>query len=299
LFLSNGQGAYAIALGDTACVILDGSGSSDPNNDPLQYFWSVDGQFTTILDPSQEPGGSGGTGTGTGTLTLSGNTLTIDLTFSGLSANATAAHIHGPAQRGINAGVLYPLNSLTTLGVTAGTISGTVTLVEGTGGFTIEQQLQQLREGLWYVNIHTTTHQGGEIRGQLDPGVPTGALATTCLGVGCHSVVLTVSDGSASSQCSVDVCVITACEAVEKCIQLVDESTIARKNKRPLIASLKAACASFERGNYHSAVGQLGAFQNKVRAQVARDNPAEATAFIVCAQQIVAAVECTTAGGNQ
>jgi len=95
------------------------------------------------------------------------------------------------------------------------------------------------------------------------------------------------------------VCVITACEAVEKCIQLVDESTIARKNKRPLIASLKAACASFERGNYHSAVGQLGAFQNKVRAQVARDNPAEATAFIVCAQQIVAAVECTTAGGNQ
>ena len=298
LHFANDPNTYAIALDDTACVALSGAGSSDPDNDPLQFFWLVDGQFTANLDPAQEPGGSGGTGSGTGTFTLSGNTITVDVTFSGLSANSTASHIHGPAPRGINAGVLYPLNQFATLGGTAGTIQGTVTLVEGTGGFTLAQQLEQLHAGLWYVNVHTTTHQGGEIRGQLDPGVLSGPVATTCLGLGCHSVMLTVSDGQAQSQCSLDLCVITGCEAVEQCIKLVDDSVIARKNKRPLIASLKAACASLDRGSLESALGQLHAFQNKVRAQVAPSNPDEARAFIQCAQQIVTAIDCAADAAN-
>src|SRR6185295_19718704 len=125
------------------------------------------GAFVLSLDPAQEPGGSGGTGSGSGTLALLGNSLTINISYSGLSANSTAAHIHGPAGRGTNAAVLYPL-TLIPLGTTAGTISQTVTLVNGTGGFTIAQQLQQLQSGLWYVNIHTTAHPGGEIRSQLD-----------------------------------------------------------------------------------------------------------------------------------
>jgi len=298
--LSFGDGnTYAIALDNaTACVVLNGSGSSDADNDPLQYFWAVDDQFTLSMDANQEPGGSGGSGTGTGTVTLSGNTLTIDVTFSGLSANGSAAHIHGPATRGVNAAVLYSLASLTTLGTTAGTISGTVTLVAGTGGFTIEQQLQQLRAGLWYINIHTPLHAGGEIRGQIDPGVPSGPMVRTCLALGCHSVVLGVSDGVSLSQCSLDVCVITACEAVEQVITLVENATIARKNKRPLIASLKAACASFDRGDFIPGINQLGAFQNKVRAQVAPANPDEARAFITSVQRILTAIDCAVQQGN-
>ena len=50
----------------------------------------------------------------------------------------------------------------------------------------MDQQLEQLRGGLWYVNIHSTAHPGGEIRGQLDiPGL-SGAVVTNCFERGCH-----------------------------------------------------------------------------------------------------------------
>ena len=284
---------YVIALnGSNACVVLDGSGSSDPDGDPLSFSWLLGAVFPISLDPSQEPGG-GGTGSGSGTVTLAGVTLTLDIAFSGLSDNATAAHIHGPAGPGTNAAVLYGLNAVTTLGATTGTISGTVTVVDGTGGFTIAQQLQQLHAGLWYVNIHTTNHPAGEIRGQLPP-TPTaiGAIVSSCFDVGCYTVTFTVSDGQATSQCQTNLCVVSPCNAVDECIALVNMSNLTRKNKRSLIATLKAACASFERGDFVAGAAQLIAFESQVRAQIAPKNPSEAAAFIDCAQKILDAIEC-------
>jgi hypothetical protein len=289
-------GSTVIALnGSDACVVLDASASSDPEGDPLSFRWILGGPlFNVSLDPGQESGG-GGTGSGSGTVTLADNSVQINLSFSGLSTNASAAHIHGPAVRGDDAAVLYPLDSITTLGVTAGTISGTVTLAEGTGGFTIAQQLQQLEQGLWYINIHTATHPAGEIRGQIEGSVLTGPVVTNCLGLGCHSVVLEVSDGQNVSRCETNVCVISACEAVQECLVLVENST-ARRNKRPLLASLQAACASFERGNFIPALNVLEAFQRKVAAQVAPGNEAEA--LTECVQRIIDAIDCSAALGN-
>jgi hypothetical protein len=287
---------YAVALdGATACLTLDGSGSSDPDNDPLTFGWTFDDTFPITLTAAQEPGSLGGTGSGSGTVSLSGNTLTINISFSGLSANSIATHIHGPAARGVNAAILYPLNSIATLGSTAGTINGTVTLVDGTGGLTIAQQLAQLRSGLWYVNIHTTAHPGGEIRGQLDSPSLTGPVVTNCFDLGCHSIVLGVSDGRAVTRCETTICVISASDAVGQCITLVDNSDLGRKNKRPLIASLKSAAASFDRGDFIPALNELEAFQNKVAAQIARDNPAAAAAFIASAQKALDAVGCGAA----
>lgn len=50
-------------------------------------------------------------GTGSATVTLDGDKITWNVTFSGLSGPATAAHIHGPAPAGKNAGVLVWLST--------------------------------------------------------------------------------------------------------------------------------------------------------------------------------------------
>jgi hypothetical protein len=128
--------------------------------------------YTVHLDAAQD-GGGGRTGSGDGTLTLNaaGNALTFNnILWSGLSANSTLAHIHGPAAPGVPAGVLYTLfPTYTTVGGTSGAINGTMPLVAGTGTFSLSQQLDQLNSGLWYINIHSTAFGGGEIRGQIVP----------------------------------------------------------------------------------------------------------------------------------
>lgn len=91
----------------------------------------------------------------------------------------------------------------------------------------------------------------------------------------------------------------TAAEAVERCIDLVDTMNLARKNKRPLLASLKAAAAAFDRGAIGAAMNQLNAAQNKIRAQVAPSNPAAAEALTDCIRRILSAIECTILGEAQ
>ena len=123
-----------------------------------------------------------------------------------------------------------------------------------------------------------------------------GVVATNCFDLGCQTVLLVVTDPQGMScSTSVNLCAISACEAVQQCIDLVDNATVERKNKRPLIATLKAACASFDRGDFIPAMNELQAFQNKVAAQIARANPNEAAAFITCAQQILDAIQCGAA----
>lgn len=96
-----------------------------------------------------------GTGTVTGTYDASSNTLTYNVTWSNLSGNATLAHFHGPAAAGTNAGVVIPFTF--TAGATSA--SGTTTLTDA--------QESDLLNGLWYANVHTQAHGGGEIRGQV------------------------------------------------------------------------------------------------------------------------------------
>ncbi len=123
--------------------------------------------FVVNLTP-EEDGGGARTGSGSVEISLSGSELTLTGSFTGLSGNSNNAHIHGPSGSfPASAGVLYDLSSIATLGGTDGTFNGTVTLVEGTQGFSIAQQLDQLMTGMWYINVHSTTFAGGEIRGQV------------------------------------------------------------------------------------------------------------------------------------
>lgn len=110
-------------------------------------------KFTSMLAPG--PGvTSSGKGSATATLDTATKVLTWDVDYSGLSGPATAAHIHGPADPGVNAQIVVPFT-----GNLGSPIKGSATLNDA--------QIQQLEAGKWYVNIHTEANKGGEIRGQL------------------------------------------------------------------------------------------------------------------------------------
>jgi glucose/arabinose dehydrogenase len=113
-----------------------------------------------LLGASERPASIHTTGRGRGTLLLAGGQLGLNVTYTGLSSAANAAHIHGPAATSAGATVMVGLNDLNGGGFgTAGSFGGSVPLTA--------EQLAALVDGLTYVNIHTGTHTGGEIRGQI------------------------------------------------------------------------------------------------------------------------------------
>jgi len=97
---------------------------------------------------------SAGTGSLDGTYDTASKQLTYTVNYSGLSGAATAAHFHGPAETGKNAGVVVPVQ-----GSVASPIKGSATLTDA--------QAADLMAGKWYFNIHTEANKGGEIRGQV------------------------------------------------------------------------------------------------------------------------------------
>jgi hypothetical protein len=79
------------------------------------------------------------------------------ISTSDLSGPAVAAHIHGPAEPGANAGVVVNLapNGM------ANPLMGSATLTD--------TQLAEVMAGKTYVNVHTAKNPMGEIRGQIKP----------------------------------------------------------------------------------------------------------------------------------
>jgi opacity protein-like surface antigen len=100
------------------------------------------------------PNGSGGTGSLSATFNPDTKVLTYSVTYEGLSGPAKAAHFHGPAAQGSNAGVVLPF-----VGSVESPIKGTATLTDA--------QATDLLAGKWYANVHTAANPGGEIRGQV------------------------------------------------------------------------------------------------------------------------------------
>lgn len=111
------------------------------------------------LDGTQAATGSAGTGTYMATVDRNTNLVQIDGTYTGLSGNVTVAHLHGPAWLGVPGGVVFGLSQT---GGSAGTFSGSATVTD--------TQLLDIVEGFTYVNIHSSTFGGGEIRGQVNTG---------------------------------------------------------------------------------------------------------------------------------
>ena len=113
-------------------------------------------KLKATLDGKSEVPANTSAGTGTADIDYDPATkkLSWKLTYSGLSGPATAAHFHGPAEVGKNAGVMVPIP-----GIATSPVEGSATLTDA--------QASDLQAGKLYVNIHTAANPGGEIRGQV------------------------------------------------------------------------------------------------------------------------------------
>ncbi len=112
-------------------------------------------QFKADLKGSSEvpPNMTAGSGSVTASYDPATKQLTWSGSYSGLTGPATAAHFHGPAEAGKNAGVAVPITPATS------PLKGSATLTDA--------QAADLMAGRWYVNVHTEANKGGELRGQL------------------------------------------------------------------------------------------------------------------------------------
>lgn len=96
-------------------------------------------------------------GSGSVTATLQGNKLTVDGTFEGMRSAATVAHLH----RG-QPGIPGPrIADLTVTKAAKGSVSGSVDLTAA--------QVDDLRNGRIYVQIHSESAPEGNLRGWLRP----------------------------------------------------------------------------------------------------------------------------------
>lgn len=127
--------------------------------------------IVSLLNGTQEvpPNASPGLGIGVYDIDTVANTLAFDIRFGSLTSAETAAHFHGPAPPGVNAGVIFalPLGS-PKIGVWPYP----------------EVQEANILGGLIYANVHTVMFPGGEIRGQFELPSPAVGVNVTFPGTG-------------------------------------------------------------------------------------------------------------------
>jgi len=124
--------------------------------------------FVASLDGLSEVPPNPSPGLGAAQLVIGANgTAQIIVSFGGLVAPTTASHIH-TAPVGVNGPVTIPL------ALVGGQFVATFTPTTA--------QLLDVRNGNWYVNIHTTAFPGGEIRGQLRAATLPTTFGPACVG---------------------------------------------------------------------------------------------------------------------
>ena len=168
------------ALVLAAALIFQGAGARAV---PMTFVGDLSGanEVPVVITP--------GTGFATVILDPTAQTLQVNVTFSGLTSLTTAAHIHCCAPLGTNAGVAttvpafpgFPIVA-NGMGVTSGDYHSAVLSLLDPGTYNPAFVMMQgglaqaeaalisgIENGLTYLNVHTQTNPGGEIRSQLFP----------------------------------------------------------------------------------------------------------------------------------
>lgn len=110
---------------------------------------NLSGSFVTEGSATTTPSGSV-----TGTLNTKTGAVTYTITYSGLSGPVVAAHFHGPAGPGQEAGILLPIPGPYQSGM-HGTLKANAATEKA------------MLAGMTYVNLHTAKYPMGEARAQV------------------------------------------------------------------------------------------------------------------------------------
>jgi hypothetical protein len=121
----------------------------------------------------------------------------------------------------------------------------------------------------------------------------TNLLAIATLPVGIHTLTLALDDTFpyGTSTASAQVEVISPERAIEVLGEAVENSGLGPNAQKALLTSLAQALASAEKQNFTAAANQLGAFENKVQAQLGRSEPALADTLCQAAQALAQALK--------
>jgi poly(3-hydroxybutyrate) depolymerase len=126
-----------------------------------------------------------------------------------------------------------------------------------------------------------------------DERLGTNATLVHDFSLGEHTLTLALDDrfpgGISSTNLTIEV--ISAADAVGILIETLQASALSFRNQRPLVASLSAASASFQRGNFDSGINQLKAFANKVSAQILPSEPVLGAQLVSAAEQFAVLIQ--------
>ena len=116
--------------------------------------------FHTKLEGSKEKIPNNVPATGTATLDLDTATKVAHYTviYNGLSSPPIKVHLHGPKEEGMKAPAILDEHSDHPTSPTTGTVTLT------------DHQIDLLKSGKLYVNVHSQNYPDGEIRGWLTTG---------------------------------------------------------------------------------------------------------------------------------
>ncbi len=103
-------------------------------------------------------------------VSVSATALTFEVDVAGLTGDPTAAHLHigtplqiGPAIAGL------PVTTVLNGRAAAGSLALNGAVVFNTSTVPVDSLRRLVNLGTVYVDVHTTTYPGGELRGQLEP----------------------------------------------------------------------------------------------------------------------------------
>ncbi len=111
--------------------------------------------FIAVINSGQEVPSNSSSSFGNAHLVFDKTTdmLCFSISYNTLTSTEIAAHFHGPASAGSNAGIQFGLPPGSPKNSCVGPLSN--------------QQRKDLEKGLFYINVHSSGVPSGEIRGQV------------------------------------------------------------------------------------------------------------------------------------